>query len=228
MSVEEHYVFKGVYHLRTEGQRILLTENLDRGFSVYGERLFTIGGLEYREWVPFRSKLAAAILCGLKGWNLGRGRTVLYLGAASGTTLSHVSDIIGREGFAYAIEFAPRVMSQLIERVARRRRNVVAVFADARMPERYAGIVDIVDLIYCDIAQPEQSRILVENAEHFLKRGGEVMIAIKSRSIDSVEEPEKIYRREIKTMEDWGFKVLETTNLAPYEEDHVLVRARYE
>lgn len=228
MSVEEHHLFKEVYFLRIEGQRILTTENLDRGFSVYGERLFEVAGREYREWVPFRSKLSASILNGLKGWGLGRGKTVLYLGAASGTTLSHVSDIIGREGFAYAVEFAPRVMPQLIERVTRRRRNIAAVFADARMPERYTGLVDIVDVIYCDIAQPDQSRILVDNAEHFLKKGGEVMIAIKARSIDSVEEPDKIYRREIRTLEDAGVRVLETINLAPYEEDHVMVRGRYE
>lgn len=228
MSIEEFQPFNGVYFYRTESQKLLVTENLDRGFSVYGERLFKIMGTEYREWVPFRSKLAAAILCGLKEWGLSRGKTVLYLGAASGTTLSHVSDIIGREGFAYAVEFAPRVLSQLIERVVRRRSNVVAVFADARMPERYAGLVDLVDIIYCDIAQPDQSRILVENAELFLKKGGEAMIAIKARSIDSVEDPEKIYRREIRTMEDSGLKVLETVNLAPYEEDHIMVRARYE
>jgi fibrillarin-like pre-rRNA processing protein len=228
MSLEKIPPFEGVYVYRTEGQKLLVTENLDRGFSVYGERLFKVMGAEYREWVPFRSKLAAAILCGLKDWGISRGKTILYLGAASGTTLSHVSDIIGREGFAYAVEFAPRVLSQLIERVVRRRPNVVAVFADARMPERYAGLVDLVDVIYCDIAQPDQSRILIENAEHFLKKGGEVMIAIKARSIDSVEEPEKIYRREIRIMEDSGLKVLETVNLAPYEEDHVMVRARYE
>lgn len=228
MNVEEHPQFGGVYMITIEGQRLLATENLDRGFSVYGERLYDIGGVEYREWVPFRSKLAASILCGLKSWNLRTGGSVLYLGAASGTTLSHVSDIIGSAGIAYAVEFAPRVMSQLIERVVRRRRNVVAVFSDARMPEKYLGLVDLVDSIYCDVAQPEQAKLLIENAELFLKKGGEVLIAIKARSIDSVEDPERVFRREIKTMEDSGLKVLETVKLTPYEEDHVLVRARHE
>jgi len=225
--VERDAVFEGVYHVRSERQRILATLNLDRGFSVYGEKLFEYGGVEYREWVPFRSKLAAVILCGLKGWGLGRGKTVLYLGAASGTTLSHVSDIVGDEGFIYAVEFAPRVMHQLLERVVRRRGNVAAVFADARFPERYAGITDLVDVIYCDIAQPEQSRILVENAEYFLRREGEVLIAIKARSIDSVEDPEKVYQRELRVLEDSGIKVLEAINLSPYEEDHIMVRGRY-
>ncbi len=227
MNVERHPSFDGVYIIRDAGLKVLATKSLDRGFSVYGERLYSFGEEEYREWVPYRSKLAAAILCGLKGWALQRGSKVLYLGAASGTTTSHVSDIVGPEGLVYAVEFAPRVMSQFLERVARRRSNVIAVFGDARLPERYLGIVDKVDAIYCDIAQPDQARILLSNVELFLKSGGEVLIAIKARSIDSVEEPERVYRREIRVMEDGSLRVLERTNLSPYEEDHIMVRAAY-
>jgi fibrillarin-like pre-rRNA processing protein len=227
MNVERHPSFDGVYIIRDAGLKILATKSLDRGFSVYGERLYSFGGEEYREWVPYRSKLAAAILCGLKAWALQRGSKVLYLGAASGTTTSHVSDIVGPEGLVYAVEFAPRVMSQFLERVARRRPNVIAVFSDARLPEKYLGIVDKVDAIYCDIAQPDQARILLRNVELFLKSGGEVLIAIKARSIDSVEEPERVYRREIRVMEDGSLRVLERTNLSPYEEDHIMVRATY-
>ncbi len=227
MSVERHPSFDGVYIIRDAGLKILATKSLDRGFSVYGERLYSFGEEEYREWVPYRSKLAAAILCGLKGWALRRGSKVLYLGAASGTTTSHVSDIVGPEGLVYAVEFAPRVMSQFLERVARRRPNVIAVFGDARLPEKYLGIVDKVDAIYCDIAQPDQAKILLSNVELFLKSGGEVLIAIKARSIDSVEEPERVYRREIRVMEDGSLRVLERTNLSPYEEDHIMVRAAY-
>lgn len=50
---------------------------------------------EYRAWNPFRSKLAAAILGGVDKIHMGPGKKVLYLGAASGTTVSHVSDIVG-------------------------------------------------------------------------------------------------------------------------------------
>jgi fibrillarin-like rRNA methylase len=227
VKVEKHKTFEGVYVIEDEGARYLATKNLDVGFSVYGERLYRLAESEYREWVPYRSKLAAAILCGLKDWPIRTGASVLYLGAASGTTSSHISDIVGLEGIIYAVEFAPRVMSQFLERVARRRQNVVAVFADARLPERYCGLVDRVDVIYCDIAQPDQARILLSNAENFLKSRGEALIAIKSRSIDSVEDPEKVYRREIKLLEEGGLKVLERTDLSPYEEDHVMVRARY-
>ena len=43
--------------------------------------------------LPFRSKLAAAILGGVENIWMKPGSKVLYLGAASGTTVSHVSDI---------------------------------------------------------------------------------------------------------------------------------------
>lgn len=51
--------------------------------------------VEYRAWNPFRSKLAAAILGGIDQIHIKPGAKVLYLGAASGTTVSHVSDIVG-------------------------------------------------------------------------------------------------------------------------------------
>lgn len=51
--------------------------------------------MEYRAWNPFRSKLAAAILGGIDQIHIKPGVRVLYLGAASGTTVSHVSDIVG-------------------------------------------------------------------------------------------------------------------------------------
>ena len=54
-----------------------------------------IGKIEYRVWNPFRSKLAAAILGGVDKIHIKPGSKVLYLGAASGTTVSHVADIVG-------------------------------------------------------------------------------------------------------------------------------------
>ena len=70
------------------------------GESVYGEKKVSIDGdggekIEYRVWNPFRSKLAAAILGGIDNIHMRPGSKVLYLGAASGTTVSHVSDIVG-------------------------------------------------------------------------------------------------------------------------------------
>ncbi|MEM0374905.1 MAG: fibrillarin-like rRNA/tRNA 2'-O-methyltransferase [Nitrososphaerota archaeon] len=227
MRVEGHERFEGVYYVVDELRRVLCTLNLDRGYSVYGEQLFQVGNAEYREWVPFRSKLSAAILRGLETMPVRSGTKVLYLGAASGTTVSHVSDIVGREGIVYAVEYSPRVLAQFMERVAKRRSNVVPILGDARLPERYAHLIGRVDVLYSDVAQPDQARIVVDNARLFLRSGGYVMVAIKARSIDSVEDPERVYRREIEVMEREGLKVEERVDLEPYERDHVMVVAKF-
>ncbi|MCL7389501.1 MAG: fibrillarin-like rRNA/tRNA 2'-O-methyltransferase [Thaumarchaeota archaeon] len=226
--VKPHEKFYGVYWVITdEGEKILATKNLAPGVQVYGERLFKVGGEEYRAWSPYRSKLSAAIWNKIKQIYVTEGFRVLYLGCATGTTASHVSDIIGSVGILYGVDFAPRVMIQFKQNVVQHRKNVIPIFADARKPKEYAHIVGKVDLIYCDVAQPEQAKILVDNAILTLKYGGHGMIAIKARSIDSVEEPELVYKREIRILEENSFKILEVVNLEPYEKDHVMISVQY-
>ncbi len=228
MMIEPHQAFIGVYWLVEQSQRILATMSLDPGTSIYGERTFRHGDKEFREWVPYRSKLAAAILTGLRELPIRPAVQVLYLGSATGTTVSHVSDIVGEEGVIFAVDFAPRVMAQFIERVARRRRNVIPILEDARLPERYSAFVGKVDVVYCDVAQPEQAKLLIDNCRAYLKKGGEALLAVKARSIDSTEEPERVFRREIAILERSGLKVKEHVRLEPYEEDHIMVRVKYD
>lgn len=129
-------------------------------------------------WNPFRSKIAAAILGGVDNIHIGPGKKVLYLGAASGTTVSHVADIVGPEGLVYAVEFSHRSGRDLIN-VAKKRTNVIPIIEDARRPEKYRMLVGMVDVIFADVAQPDQARIIALNAHHFLKNGGHFVISIK-------------------------------------------------
>lgn len=216
-----------VYYLEFEDGSIkLVTENLVPGKRVYGEKLYRYGGREYREWNPFRSKLAAAIMNDIKDVPLRQGDNVLYLGAASGTTISHVSDIIGWEGKAYGVEFAPRVMRELLLVVADRK-NIIPILGDARKPWEYSHIVGTVDVIYADVAQPEQASLVVDNASLFLKSKGYLFFAIKARSIDVTQEPTEIYKREIEILEKNGFKIISTVHLEPYDKDHAMVLGRF-
>jgi len=119
----------------------LVTKNLDVGNSVYGEKRIAVetetdGKVEYRVWNPFRSKLAAAIVGGVENIWIGPGSKLLYLGAASGTTVSHCSDVVGPEGLVYAVEFSHRSGRDLIN-VAKRRRNIIPIIEDARHPLKY-------------------------------------------------------------------------------------------
>lgn len=224
-----HENFEGVYWVEFEdGTSRLATVNLAPGIRVYGEQLVRIGGREFRIWNPYRSKLAGAILKGVKLVPIKAGTRILYLGTAAGTTPSHVSDIIGEEGVLYGVEFAPRVMREFIERVAAYRKNVIPILADARFPHKYAFIVtETVDVIYADIAQPFQSKIVADNAEFFLKSGGYVLQAIKAMSIDVTKEPSETYKREITHLEERGFEIVDVVHLEPYDIAHAFVIARY-
>uniref|UniRef100_A0A8B9T8F1 rRNA 2'-O-methyltransferase fibrillarin n=1 Tax=Anas platyrhynchos TaxID=8839 RepID=A0A8B9T8F1_ANAPL len=160
----------------------LVTRNMVPGESVYGEKRISVEDgdtkVEYRAWNPFRSKLAAAILGGIDQIHIRPGTKVLYLGAASGTTVSHVSDIVGPEGLVYAVEFSHRSGRDLIN-VAKKRTNVIPVIEDARHPHKYRMLIGMVDVIFADVAQPDQSRIVALNAHNFLRNGGHFVISIK-------------------------------------------------
>jgi fibrillarin-like pre-rRNA processing protein len=195
------------------------------GRAVYGESLLSFRGREYRLWDAYRSKLAAVILKGVSEVSLQSGSKVLYLGAASGTTVSHVSDIVGEEGSVYCIDFAPRSFRELVENL-RYRSNIVPILGDARFPANYSGMVSVVDIIYCDVAQPEQAKLLADNATYFLKERGSVILMIKSRSIDAVKSPSHVFEHEVQVLKSRGFAVTDLIRLEPYDKDHMAVFAR--
>jgi fibrillarin-like pre-rRNA processing protein len=221
-TLKEHSKFRGVYIIEDYQGKRLATENLVPGTKVYGEDLYRFDKTEYRIWDAFRSKLAASIERGIKDVPVTEGSKVLYLGAASGTTPSHVSDILGSKGRVFCVEFAPRVMRELIE-ISTPRGNMVPILGDARMPSSYRSFVEVVESIYCDVAQPEQAKLLADNADMFLKKHGKVMIAIKARSVDVTKEPMDVFKHEINVLERRGFKIIDVKKLEPYDKDHAMV-----
>jgi len=228
VEARRHDRFPGVYVVTPEdGSSQLATLNLARGHSVYGERLIQVNSDEYRLWDPYKSKLAAAILKGLQALPILPSSKVLYLGAATGTTVSHVSDLVGSEGLVYAVEFSARPVRELLTNVASLRENVYPLVADARFPERYRSLLTQVDVVYCDVAQPEQARILADNADTYLKPNGGAMLAVKARSIDSTRDPTRIFAQEAATLKARGFAVEKTLTLRPYDRAHAMLLATY-
>ena len=225
-KVYPHEKFEGVFWAEFEdGTRRLATINLAPGRRVYGELVFKYEGKEYRIWDPYRSKLAAAILKGLEIMPIKHGSKVLYLGSATGTTPSHVSDIVGEEGLVFCIEFSPRVMREFIERCLPHRKNMIPILADARFPVSYRMYLTEVDVVYADIAQPFQSKIVADNADVYLKSGGWIVQAIKAMSIDVTKEPSETYRREIEHLESRGFGIENVVHLEPYDVAHAFLVA---
>jgi len=210
----------------------LLTKNGVPGESVYGEKRISVEAaegeakIEYRVWNPFRSKIAAAILGGIDNVWIKPGCKVLYLGAAAGTTVSHVSDIVGPEGVVYAVEFSHRPGRDLVN-MAKKRTNVVPIIEDARHPQKYRMLVGMCDVVFADVAQPDQSRIVALNSHMFLKNGGNFMISIKANCIDSTADPTLIFAQEVKKLQAEQFKPSEQITLEPYERDHAVVVGTY-
>jgi len=205
------------------GRAILLTKNLVPGTRTYNEELLNRDGEEYRVWDPFRSKLAAGILKGLPSGVLREGDKVLYLGTSTGTTASHLSDIIGEKGLLIGVEHAPRVAREFVENVARKRGNVIPYVADARDPSRYSLMP--VDLVYCDIAQQDQTEIAIGNCRRLLKKGGKMILIVKARSIDVIKDPKVVFKEETKKLDAAGFEILAVVELSPFDEDHALILA---
>jgi len=208
----------------------LATRNLIPGNAVYGEKRISVeaedGKVEYRIWNPFRSKIAAAILGGVENTHIAPGSKVLYLGAASGTTVSHVSDVVGPEGVVYAVEFSHRSGRDLLN-VAQKRTNVIPIIEDARHPQKYRMLVGMVDTLFADVAQPDQARIVAINAHYFLKTGGHFVMSIKANCIDSVAAPDIVFAKEVKKLQEEGFRPAEQITLEPYERDHAVVVGAY-
>jgi fibrillarin-like pre-rRNA processing protein len=202
----------------------LATKNLTPGKTVYGERTLKVEDIEYRLWNPHRSKLAAAIYNGLQELPIDENERVLYLGAASGTTASHVSDLVP-EGVVYCVEFSPRVFRRLLE-VCEERENMLPILADAGQPLRYAALVEECGFLYQDIAQSNQGEILLANADIYLKHRGLVAMAVKARSIDVAEEPERVFKREAELLKKGGVEIRQIIDLTPYEKDHVMIIGR--
>jgi len=201
----------------------LYTQNLCPGKRVYGEELCVFNGKEYRRWDPFRSKLCAACLKGLRTFAFTDDIVVLYLGASTGTTISHLSDIMPRSDIV-GVEISPVMIKDLVS-LAEKRENIVPVLADARKPEEYADVGEA-DVLYQDVAQPDQAQIFIKNAMRYLKPGGVGYLCVKSQSIDVVKSPEEVYGDVEQELTDAGMKILEKIRLEPYEKHHEFLVVR--
>jgi fibrillarin-like pre-rRNA processing protein len=191
---------------------------------MYAKSMVRHGSKDLREWDIWTSKLAAAVMKGLKNFPIKPGSKILYLGIASGKTATFFSDIIGKEGVIYGVEISERSIRDL-NPVAEKRGNIVPILADARKPEDYEWI-EAVDVVYCDVADPQQTEIVIRNAQKFLKPDGWLMIAIKSQSIDVTKDPRRTYEIERKKIEAAGFMIHDFIDLEPFEKGHCFFTAK--
>jgi fibrillarin-like pre-rRNA processing protein len=216
---------------KSPSRKIIATENLTPGHSFYGEALVThkFQGkrVEFRSWDPFRSKLSASILNKLEYFPFASSAHCLYLGASTGTTVSHVSDIVGAQGRVFAVELASRVARELLENVVKYRKNVIPIIADAKHPEKYTTIYGGVDVVYCDIAQPDQTQIAIENCKVYFDKNkpGQLFLVVKASSIDALKSKRQVFSDQVQILEKAGFQVLQQIDLEPYDRNHAMLIA---
>ncbi len=213
MRIKE--LFKNIFMINKK----LVVLNQVKDYNPFRDDTFK----EYIEWNPNRSKLAAAIMKKIKTVPIKQGDKILYLGAAHGYTVSKISSII-ENGIIYAVEFSERCFNELIP-VSEKIKNIVPILGDARKPETYDWI-EKVDIVYSDVAQPDQTSIAIRNCRTFLKENGFLMIAIKTRSIDVTKSPNQITKEEIEKVKNAGFDIIDWKVLDPYEKDHSFIIAK--
>ena len=212
--MKEHQL-KGIF---VDDRRRFYTKNLVPGKSVYGEMLLKIKEGEFRQWDTRRSKLGAALAKGISQLGLKEGFIVLYLGAATGTTVSHVSDIVGPKGFIFAVDVAPRVLRELVF-LAEARKNIAPILGNANQPIEYVHLVPQVDFLFQDVSQRNQVEIFLKNLRIYLKKDGFGAIAIKARSIDVTKRPSVLFE-EAKKMLEKEVTIVDYRTLDPLEKDH--------
>jgi len=202
---------------------LIYTLNRNAGEEVYGEDLINENGEEYRSWEADRSKAGAAVQKGVD-LDLEKDDIVLYLGAASGTTVSHFSDIL-EEGLVVGVEYSDTVARKLV-RLAEQRDNIAPVLGDARNPEGYEHLIQEADVVFQDISQRDQPEIFTKNVEKYMKEDGTALIAVKAKSISDSRDPEDVYRK-VKDKLTEKLEIVEETTLDPYETDHLFLRLKW-
>ena len=200
-----------------------LTRNLVPGAVVYGEGLLRSGDEEFRRWDANRSKLAAYLKIGGRMWPFHSASSVLYLGAGTGTTVSHVSDVCV-DGTITAVEISPRTFRDLLV-LAERRPNLVPVLGDAAKPESYGGRIGSVDVLYQDVAQRDQEGIFLRNMA-FVRSGGTGILMVKARSVDVAVSPAKVYESTRSSLLEAGLDVVDLRTLDPFQADHAALVVR--
>ena len=217
--MEKSSIFE-VYEEKKGKNRFIYTKSLAPGTRVYDENIKRKGATEYREWNPYKSKLGASIHKGAPNIFIRSGHIVLYLGASTGTTASHVSDIVGENGFVFALDSAPRVTRDLVF-VCEERSNMAPLLEDAFHPENYKDKILPVDIVFQDIAQRNQLDIFLKNVNMFLKPGGYCILAVKSRSVDVTKKPKEIFG-DVREKLEKTVKIVDSRNLSPYQKDHMI------
>ncbi|KAK2439289.1 rRNA 2'-O-methyltransferase fibrillarin [Trifolium repens] len=209
------------------GVKSFLHQDDDVVFSVQDDD--EVGGtVEYRQWDPFKSRLAAAILSG-DAQNIlwiepGSRVLVIYSrdDAHFGITISHISDIVGPKGMVYVVEPSESNRDSLLY-MADKRSNIVPI-AHSYSAWHYRMLINFVDVLFAapDRRLEVEVRMTFLNAIHFLKTGGHYVLYVQGNCIESTNRGDPIFNSLTKA-DRVQFQRMKQVTLEPFDSDHEYV-----
>ena len=192
----------------------------------YKENLVEMNGKQHSIWNPYMSKLAAAIINGMEIFPILKKTKILYLDPTSEKTIKHISDIVGINGKIFVVRNIMKNSKNFLEQIAKNRSNIFTIIPDKTNPARLTGMTEMVDVIYIDIAEHNQTEIAIQNCKNHLRIGGFLMLIVPTKNIDFANNPSKKNQEERKKLQT-SFDIIQEINLMDFFKEYSMVIAKY-
>ena len=192
----------------------------------YKENLVEMNGKQYSIWNPYMSKLAAAIINGMEIFPILKKTKILYLDPTSEKTIKHISDIVGINGKIFVVRNIMKNSKNFLEQIAKNRSNIFTIIPDKTNPARLTGMTEMVDVIYIDIAEHNQTEIAIQNCKNHLRIGGFLMLIVPTKNIDFANNTSKKNQEERKKLQT-SFDIIQEINLTDFFKEYSMVIAKY-
>ena len=192
----------------------------------YKENLVQTNGKRYSIWNPYTSKLAAAIINGMEIFPILKKTKILYLDPTTEKTVKHISNIVGINGKIFVVRDVMKNSKNFLEQIVKNRSNIFTIIPDKTNPARLTGMTEMVDVIYIDIAEHNQTEIAIQNCKNHLRIGGFLMLIVPTKNIDFANNPSKKNQEERKKLQT-SFDIIQEINLTDFFKEYSMVIAKY-
>ena len=215
-----------IFWITVKNKKKLATLNNASINEVYNEKIIKINGKQYNLWNPYTSKLAAAIVNGMEIYPILKKTKVLYLNGTIEKTLSHISDIIGVNGKIFILRDINENSKNFLENVMNDRTNVFTITRDNGDPAKFSSKTEMVNVVYVDITQHNETEVAIQNCKRYLTDGGFLMLVVPTKKIDFVNNPNGQNLEEIQKLQS-SFEIIQQINLTDFFKEHSMIIAKF-
>ena len=215
-----------IFWITVKNKKKLATLNNASINEVYNEKIIKINGKQYNLWNPYTSKLAAAIVNGMEIFPILKKTKILYLNGAIEKTLSHISDIIGVNGKIFILRDINENSKNFLENVMNDRTNVFTITRDNGDPAKFSSKSEMVNVVYVDITQHNETEVAIQNCKRYLRDGGFLMLVVPTKKIDFVNNPNGQNLEEIQKLQS-SFEIIQQINLTDFFKEHSMIIAKF-